>query len=75
MYAEDKHKSAKSRWNKANSRQKIAMLKEAGYPGGMAHAYRSFDDLPTEMKVDLNYVADREFKKATENNEQEASYA
>jgi hypothetical protein len=76
MYSEDRHKSAKHRWDNASSRQKIAMLREAGYPGGMAHAYRKFDDLPTEMKLDLNYVADRELKKkAAEEEEQEVSYA
>jgi hypothetical protein len=63
MYAEDRHKSAKQRWNHANSKARIAMLKEAGFPGGMAHAYQAFDDLPTVMKLDLNFVAERENRK------------
>lgn len=76
MYSEDKHKSARSSWDHATSRQRIAMLNEAGYQGGKAHAYLKFDDLPTEMKVDLNFVADRELKKkAAEEEEQEVSYA
>jgi len=67
MYSEDRHKSAKHRWNHAKARARVAMLREAGYQGGMGHAYQSFDDLPPIMKLDLNFVAERENQKTADN--------
>ena len=54
------HKSAKTRWIKAKPLERRRMLKEVGLTSSTAYAYRKFDELPMEVKVDLNYVVERE---------------
>jgi hypothetical protein len=52
-------RSAKSEWDHARPRRRLQLLKDAGFNFGMAHAYRKFDELPMEMKIDLNYSITR----------------
>jgi hypothetical protein len=85
MYAEDKHVSARQRWQQSTPRQRVKMLRDAGYLGGLGHAYQDFDHLCPTMKLDLNFVAEREMKQAADNQgeadaqpagiEEELSYA
>lgn len=54
--------SAHKAWDKANPKQRITMLHEAGHTA-CGHAYQKFADLPMEIKLDLNYVATRKANK------------
>ena len=63
MYAEDKHVSARQRWQQSTPRQRVKMLRDAGYIGGLGHAYQDFDNLCPTMKLDLNFVEERAIKK------------
>ncbi|WP_137719333.1 hypothetical protein [Methylobacillus flagellatus] len=64
MHTEDHFLSAQRRWDKSTPGQKIALLREAGWQQGMAHAYRAFIDLPINLKVDLNYTITRQAQAA-----------
>lgn len=55
--------SARRAWDSSSPRQRLAMLREAGYAAG-GRAYQRFIDLPAEVKVDLNYVATRKAETA-----------
>lgn len=60
MYAPDRHKSAKTTWNRAPAGARVRLLRAAGVTGGLAHAYQCFDDLPPVMKLDLNHHVERQ---------------
>jgi hypothetical protein len=56
---DEKLKSSRSTWNKASKLQRRKLLQEAGYNATVLFAYRRFEDLPIEVKVDLNYLESR----------------
>lgn len=60
MYVPDeKFCSCRSVWDSSNKLKRRILLLEAGYMATVLYAYRRFDELPIEVKVDLNYLQTR----------------
>jgi hypothetical protein len=57
---DENFRSCRSVWDGASKLRRRALLIEAGHLPSAAHAYRRFDELPIEVKVDLNYVQTRQ---------------
>lgn len=54
-----KHYSAKRQWERGTHATRWKMLQEVHTHPRKTLTLRAFDDLPTEVKLDLNYAADR----------------